>query len=654
MKAVIPIAKKRRKILHADGTYEGWREATGELFVTFWKLWAPPPKLTISEWADRHMMLSAEGSAEPGRWQTSRAPYQREIMDTLGDPMVERIVIMTSSQVGKSSVLNNFIGYISHLDPGTMLMIQPTIKTAADYVRQRIDPMIRDTPVLTATFAKQKSRSAMNSLTVKGFRGGQLYISGSNSPAALASKPVPYILLDEVDRYEGNVGDEGDPVKLVEQRAATFPNRKIIMTSTPTTKGTSRIEMAYEESSQGIWQVKCPNCGEYQQLLWHHIKYEKHPSRPECIGEPMASCQHCGVLSGEWEWKDSPGKWLHREPDAETKGFHVNALVSPWSSWRILANDWITAQGNVELLQVFVNTKLGEVWEVPGDVVAAHDLTKRCQNYGAQVPDGVLVLTCAVDVQGDRIEYEVKGWGRGKSSWGIKYGKIYGDPKQTFDYLVEGLPVRSVWTQLDEVLQDTYRYRDGSTINIVRCCVDSGGHAANAVYRYCVAREPLVYAIKGIGGEGRGIIHTHSKTRKENASLIIIGVDTAKDTVFARLQYENTALGSCHFPTDPDAGYDEEYFVGLTNEKRTRVKDKRKFWIYRYEIIESSVGNEPLDLAVYNTAAMELLNPNFEVLAQHRAKAVLPLTDVTDATRRPPPAMTRTIIKPQTSAYVRV
>ena len=596
--------------------------------------------MTVSEWADEYRMLSGEGSAEPGKWHTDRAPYQREILDTLGDPMVERVVIMFASQTGKSELLLNFIGYMAHLNPGTMLMIQPTIKTAAEFVRLRIDTLIRDNPVLTEVFSKQKSRSGGNTLSMKAGRGFQLYISGSNSPSALASKPVPYILLDEVDRYEGNIGGEGDPIRLVEQRAETFPYRKIIMTSTPTVKGSSRIELEYEQSSQGYWEVQCPQCGASQEFKWHHVRYQKHPTRNECDGEPLGVCESCGALSGEWEWKASPGRWVHRDPENLVRGYHMNSLLSPWSDWKKLISQWLIAQGNNELLQPFINLKLGETWEIPGDVVSTHDIYKKRENYGAQVPDGVLILTAAVDVQGDRIEYEVKGWGRGKESWGIRYGIIPGDPKQIYDYRVEGIPVRSVWSQLDEVLQDTYHYQDGSTISISRCMVDSGGHASNAVYRYAVAREPLVYALKGIGGEGRGIIHTHSKTKKENATLIIVGVDAAKDTVFARLQYENTALGCCHFPTDPDAGYTEIQFEQMTNEKRVRKKDKKGFWRYAYQVVDSGIGNEALDLAVYNTAALELLNPNFELLAERRAKKrniVIPVGDIVDVTRRTTP-----------------
>ena len=228
----------------------------------------PLPNLTVSDWADQYRMLSSESSAEPGRWRTDRAPYQRAIMDAFTDLDVRRVVVMSCSQIGKSDIMNNVIGRFAHLAPAPILMIQPTVDMAQDYSKSRIAPMIRDTKVLRDIFQDVKSRESGNTILSKLFPGGRLIMGGANSPAGLASRPIKILLADEVDRFPDSAGTEGDPVDLAAKRMTTFWDRTMGLFSTPTNAGESRIEVEYMEGTQEEWQHQCPNCGEFH-LLTH-------------------------------------------------------------------------------------------------------------------------------------------------------------------------------------------------------------------------------------------------------------------------------------------------------------------------------------------------------------------------------------------------
>lgn len=232
----------------------------------------PAPRLKVSDWADCYRRLSGESSAETGSWRTSTAPYQKAIMDSVSDPRVEMIVVMSSAQVGKTEIINNIVGYYIQQDPAPMLVVQPTEKMAESWSMDRLSPMIRDTETLRELVKDPRSRESGNKILYKRFPGGHITIAGSNSPSSLASRPVRIVLCDEVDRYPPSAGSEGDPVNLAKKRATTFWNRKIILTSTPTIKDFSRIELAYSQSDQRRYYVPCNACGEYQTLKWSQVR----------------------------------------------------------------------------------------------------------------------------------------------------------------------------------------------------------------------------------------------------------------------------------------------------------------------------------------------------------------------------------------------
>lgn len=572
---------------------------------------APPPKLTISEWADRYRKLSRETSAEPGQWKTDRAPYQREIMDSLNDPRIEKVVVMSSSQVGKSEIINNTIGYFIDIDPCPMLLIQPTVENAEDYSKRRIAPMIRDTEVLREKVSDAKSRDSNNTILMKSFSGGFLAIGGANSPAGLASRPIRILLCDEVDRYPDSAGKEGDPIALAEKRTITFWNRKKLFVSTPTIKGSSRIEYEYEKGTREKWHVQCPGCGKYHVIVLNDIEFDyeteqKGKRKTYKVNEVFWKCPTCLKKFDEITMKRQPAKWIAENPDATKNGvrsFWLNAFVATWNTWDKIVQEFLDSKDDPEKFKVFCNTILGESWEDRGEQMKAEELLARREEYKAELPDGVLLLTCGVDVQDNRLEYEIVGWGHGDESWGIKYGVILGAPDDP-----------ETLQQLDDMLNKVYRFSDGKGLKIACTCIDSGGHFTSEIYRYTKKNEyRRVFAIKGQGGPGIPLIYKISRTKKEKALLVHVGVDEGKSKIYTSLKFKNPGHKYCHFPNDENRGYTHLYFEGLLSEKLVTKKVKgniRSVW----EKISSSTRNEALDARNYALAAKEILNPNYEAL----------------------------------------
>lgn len=576
---------------------------TVKLFKGLTKSWALSPKMLVSDWADTYRRLSAESSAEAGRWRTDRAEYQREMMNAITNPKVNKVVFHTSAQIGKSECINNILGYYMDYDPAPIMFIMPTEDVVKGYSQDRIDPMIRDTPVLREKIDEKKSRDSGNTKTYKKFPGGYLTLNGANAPSKLASRPIRIVLADEVDRFPASSGEEGDPLSLAEVRQTTFWNKKTVIASTPTIKGASKIDKEYEMSSQEVLNVACPHCGVYQPLVWAQIKFNHFKEQEngqdgnkfELLGYV---CKECGVVDSEIRWKKQPIKWIANNPSVKNiRGFHLNALASKWKKWESIVDDFLTAKKKGrEELKVWVNTMLGESWEEESEVDFNDLLAKRRQYYNCLIPNDVLALTCGVDVQDNRLEYEIVGWSLGKTSWGIKYGIILGDPAN-----------EETWDKLSEVLFADYTRNDGQVLHIMSTCVDSGGHKTEQVYDYC--RNHFlqnVYAIKGVGGSGVPFVKIPKSVNDAGVYLFNIGVDVGKDTLFSRLkvQYE-TEAGFCHFPIEADRGYDEEYFKGLTSEHKITKYTRGQARIV-WEKRSDRARNEPLDLRNYATAAFEI------------------------------------------------
>lgn len=532
-------------------------------------------------------------------------------MDALSDPFVETVVVMKSAQVGYSEILNNIIGFYIAQDPAPMMMIQPHLDLAESFSKTRIAPMLRDTPALAGKVADARARDSGNTLLEKSFPGGTLVLAGANSPASLASRPIRLVLFDEVDRYPASAGTEGDPISLGKKRTVTFWNRKILIGGTPTLKGISRTELAFSETDQRYYFLPCPDCGHMQPLKWARIDFEsaKH------------ACEECGSLNSKPVWLRGNGEWRATNPnpkDPKARGFHINELYSPWVRWETTIENFKLAQGNTELLKAWVNLSLGETWEEEGESVDPNSLMGRREEYPAPVPAGALVLTAGVDVQRDRLEVEVVGWGVGEESWSIDKRILWGDPDKA-----------EVWLELDEYRSRVWLHENGHQLKVSCVCVDSGGSNTQAVYDYTRGKSASrVFPIKGKEGEGRPIVSAPIQQKmgrvKRPVKLFTVGVDAAKTLIYDRLTTTKPGPGYCHFSKQVN---DEEYFSQLTAEKCV-TKYNRGFAKRKWEVVRSNKRNEALDCRVYAFAALKILQPVWVRLQRQLAATVKPVGTV--------------------------
>ena len=587
----------------ADGIAEAWRQGL-----------TPDPLLTVSEWADRHRVLSQRAASEPGRWRTRRTPYLKEIMDALSPTStIERVVFMKGAQVGGSETGNNWIGYVIHQAPGPMMAVAPTVEMAKRNSKQRIDPLIEESAALKRLVKERRSRDSGNTVLSKEFPGGVLVMTGANSAVGLRSMPARYLFLDEVDGYPGDVEGEGDPILLAERRAATFQRRKVFLTSTPKTKGLSRIEREFEASDQRRYFVPCPECGEYQALSFANLTWPE--GRPR---EAKYRCAQCGASIDEHRKTEmlERGAWrATAKGNGKTAGFHLSSLYSPvgWYSWADAAVLFEAAKANPELMKGFVNTVLGEPYLEAHEAPEWRHLYERREAYRiGTVPAGGLFLTAGVDVQKDRIELEVVAWGRSKESWSVDYRVLDGDTARP-----------EVWDRLDEVLARDWPRKGGGAMPIRVMCVDSG-YATQDVYAWvrrhpqaawgpagAAARQPrTAVAVKGRARDTAlilGVSTADGGGRRRGLRVWSVSGPVAKGELYRWLKLERpteeeiaagkgTPPGTCHFPH-----YGEEYFKQLTAERRV-IRIRKGFPAASWEK-DPARRNEALDCRVYARAA---------------------------------------------------
>lgn len=597
----------------------------------------PPENLTVDEWADKYRILPAS-SAEAGPWRTSRTPYLREPMRAFTDPNVQRIVMVASSQVGKSELELNIIGYIIAQDPGSILYIQPAEADGKKFSRQRIAPMIRACPQLRNKVADVKSRDGGNTILQKMFPGGSLTITGSNSASALSSMPVRYVLGDERDRWADSAGTDGDPWELAQARQTTFYNRKSVEVSTPTIKGSSKIEESYNLGTQERWVHQCPNCGEFNEICFETVKHEhikktvnnREQHSVKIIGH---ACPDCGHVFSQDVMRKQPAKWQADNPEAYKNGirsFWLTAFASPWVTWESILLDVYRSEDNPEKLKAVFNTKLGKLWEHRDINQSDEELFGRLEEYEAELPDGVLCLTCGVDTQDDRLEYEVVGWGKNGESWGIKKGYIMGTPDFT-----------ATWERLDDVVERTYTFQNGRGLNISITLVDSGGHFTQTVYEECRKRQPKrVFAIKGRGGEGIPIVSPPKRVAIKNNKRITcwlysLGVDAGKAVIFSNIQVQTPGPKYCHFPKGDERGYDLNYFNGLISERMVKRRTPSGYK-WAWEKLPGHRRNEALDCRNYAYAGLRIIDPDFDALALRlKERAEAPATETATKPKRP-------------------
>jgi phage terminase large subunit GpA-like protein len=573
----------------------------------------PDPDVWVDEWADEYMRIPRDsGAAEPGQYRTSRTPYAREPMRCLSPAHpCKRVVTMVASQLMKTQIALNWIGGLIHMAPSNILTLLPSL-SLAKRVSSRISKTIKATPVLRKRVASSRSRDSRNTMDTKEFEGGSLYVTTAGSAANLAELSARYVYGDEVDRWEVDVGEEGDPIELAETRGSTFGrNAKFYFSSSPTIKGASRISDLFESSDQRYFYVPCPTCGHKQVLEWERLLYSKDYQliHYQCAGP------ECDVLIEEHHkgWMLANGEWIaHAEGDGETVGFHLNALYSPpgWMDWRTLARQYekakrAQAKGDLEPMQVFYNTRLAKVWDSAQEQTKADVLMDRArlESYGlGSMPSGSLMLTAAVDVQANRLELMVMGWGFGMERWVIDHKVISGDPAD-----------ERTWAVLDDLLKARYRHPCGVGLAILATAVDSGGHHTDEVYQFCrMRRWRNIFAIKGASKPGRPVIAQRpsmvdvtwkGQTERHGAELWFVGTDTAKDWIYNRYPFPD-GPGSLHFANDlPD-----DFFAQCVAERKVAryVRGhKRVEWIKG-----KAERNEALDLMVYCLAMAHYLGIN--------------------------------------------
>jgi phage terminase large subunit GpA-like protein len=530
-------------------------------------------------------------------------------MDAFNDPKIEMVTLMTSSQIGKTEIVNNIIGYYIEHDPAPLLLIMPTLEMAMAWSKDRFAPMLRDTPSLKGKVTDAKAKDSGNTILHKIFPGGHITVAGANSPASLASRPVRIVLFDEVDRFPPSAGTEGDPVKLGTKRALTFWNRKIFHNSTPTVQGVSRIEALWEESDQRHFYVPCPRCGHSQILIFSpnsvfgkltkgFLKFDEKNLSWVCY-----ECENCHQDIDESKKLKMlmQGKWSALYPERiKHAGFHINELYSPWSSWKGIVESFIEAKKRTETLKVWVNTTLGETWTSEETyTISDEKLAARIEAY-ENVPMGVLVLTAGIDVQDDRLECLLKGYGLNDESWLIDYKTFYGSPAR-----------QEVWNELDQFLHQEWQHENGLPFRLDSACIDSAGHFTQNVYSFVKQqRSRRIHAIVGRSGTGRPLVGKPTKNNRQRIPLFIVGVDTAKELIYARLQIDEVGQGYMHF----NRKCDEAYFKQLTAEKQVTTFSKgfpTKVWI------KVRARNEALDCEVYALAAFTLLNANMPAIERN-------------------------------------
>ena len=574
----------------------------------------PPPELTISDWADQNRRLSSEASAEPGQWRTSRAEYQRGIMEAISDARVESVVIMSSSQIGKSECLLNMVGYHIDQDPAPIMVVMPTERDAETWSKDRFSPMARDTPCLTGKIADPKSRDGNNKILHKRFPGGHLTIVGANAPSGLASRPIRLLMCDEVDRYPFSAGAEGDPVNLAKKRTVTFWNRKIVLVSTPTNKGASRIETAYEESDQRQYHVPCPECAAEQVLTWPQVRWDKNADgthRPETARYYCVDCN--AAWRDETRWAAvRKGHWRANQTFEGIAGFHLNEIYSPWVRLEAMVKAFLSARaGGDEAMKTFVNTSLGESWVESGEAPDWQRLLDRKEDWQpGNVPADALFLTAGADVQKDRIEVDVWAWGRGLESWLIDHIVVEGGPGS-----------EACWAGLTKLLGHTWQHANGTQMTIARLAIDTG-YETPAVYGW--ARKVgfgQVAPVKGVEGFNRASpvsgptfvdATIAGKRLRRGARLWTVAVSTFKSETYRFLRLERPTpeelAGGSRFPPGTlhlPGWIDSEWLKQLVAEQLVTVRNKRGF--SRLEWQKLRERNEALDCRVYARAAAWIL-----------------------------------------------
>lgn len=623
-----------------------------EVIAATLKLWAPPPKYSVATWAQAHKQIPRGSSAEPGKYRPDRLPYQKEPMEAFTDPTASEVILEWARQLGKTELLLTLVGFIIDVDPGNILFKYPTREKAADFSTKKLSPEIRENPRLRSKIRPHRERDSGNTIRSKLFPGGSISMVGANSAAGLRQLSCRTVIQDEIDADA--INSEGDPVPQADATASNFHDAILVKASTPTIepeedgKGGytgSRIQILFNESDQRYWNVRCPRegCGCEQVLRWSQVKWtwtkpdgttESDPSKAVyvCVGcqQELSDLERVRMVT--------EGRWVAKNPGAHRRGYHLSGLYRIMGKKRAyktylheFVEQFLKAKRD-SALDVWTNTFLAECWREDLAKIETAPILERCESYGPNLPLGVLVLTRQVDVQGDRLEVMVKGWGLAQESWGISHKLLLGDPHKN-----------EVWKRLDALLAEEYQHPALGKLRAPITVIDSGGQSGDQgfaipVYTFVRPRQPSefgpgVYATKGASKGDAPLVS--NRRPKKGICLKLIGSGIAKAAIHARLRLTEPGPRFMHYPVG--FGFDLEYFEQLGAEARKIVK-RRGFTVIEWHKIRAR--NEALDLEAMSLAAFEILNPDMQAIAA-KVRAVAPeqLPEVKPETGDPRPVV---------------
>lgn len=566
-------------------------------------MFAPPPRLSVTEWAERHRILSTESSSTTGKYRVAEAPYQRGMQDAVKLPGVEEVVLWTAAQMGKSTVEENIFSYFACEDPCPIIWMWPTDKVAKEWSSDTLDPLLRDSPEVARVFAEGARKSSNRGLFKK-FPGGYLAIIGANAPSGLRRRRARLLICDEIDANPVSAGDEGNPVEIVISRSETFWNAVRIMASTCTEKDESAIEGRYSISNRQKYWLPCPHCQEMQVLSFRRLMWPK-DEEPN-VENTVYPCEGCGAALTEMDkaGMNARGTWIAEHPEiVKIQGFWINKMNSQWVAWHTLAAKFkrLNARMNEdrEALKPFINLDLAETWQTSDEKPDREGLVKRCEKYRilsevegrllqvGKLPDPVTVITCAVDVQPDRLVLELVGWGKNRESWSLDWRTLEGECTKP-----------DVWTKLDAYLAMEFVHARDVKLPIAATFVDSG-FAAHEVYGFTKPRASRwIYASKGASDFNAVPLAKKKRIDRSNVWLFMVGSSQIKKTIYNWLRNAAPGPGYMHFS---DAHNDAEYFNQLTAET-LKAYYERGFPKRRWEKAPGA-RNEALDVRVYNYAA---------------------------------------------------
>lgn len=547
----------------------------------------PPDDLTVSQWAEKCRVLDAKTSAAPGPWRNSVTPYLTGIMDAFNDPDIEEIVFCKCTQIGGTEAANNILGYIIAQDPSPTLIVYPTLELAEYTSKNRLQPMFKLSPALREKYTGDESK-----ILELQFDGMYIVLAGSNSAASLASRPIRFLILDEVDKYERNAGKEGDPISLAEERQKTFAaNKKTFKTSTPTSR-LGNIWRAMERADElRRFYVPCPHCGHYQTLTFDQIKWggAKEPAAARDAAHYV--CEQChGIIEDRHKQQMlAAGEWRAERKAANSRkvAFHINTIYSPWVRFGDVAYEFLRSKDYPELLMNFVNSWLAEPWEqketkMDNDLVLEH----QSGYEEGEVPADTIILTGGVDVQRDGFYYTIRAWGREMTSYNVAHGQA------------------ESWAQIEQIMNMEFADRAGKLYQVNLCAIDSGDQTDD-VYDFCAQNQEWAVPVKG-SSRSMTTRYSISKIDKGQSAanglrLYIVDGAQYKDMIAARLQRQ-PGPGAWLVYDHCDSEYAEQI---TAEEKIVEYKNGNPVMVWRPKT--NHADNHYLDCEVYAALAADLL-----------------------------------------------